>query len=55
MTADSPRRWSLAVQTAVVTTTVAVVAVVMTQSFPPDFTLSTEIKKAVYAAMTVEK
>jgi CubicO group peptidase (beta-lactamase class C family) len=31
------------------------VAVVMAQVFPPDFTLSTEIKKAVYAAMTVEK
>ena len=31
------------------------VAVVMAQGFPPDFTLSTEIKKAVYAAMTVEK
>ncbi len=30
MTGDSPRRWSLAVQTAVVTTTVAVVAVVIT-------------------------
>ena len=30
MTADSPGRWSLAVQTAVVTTTVAVVAVVIT-------------------------
>jgi CubicO group peptidase (beta-lactamase class C family) len=32
-----------------------VVAVVMAQVFPPDFTLSTEIKKAVYAAMTGEK
>lgn len=32
-----------------------VVAVVMAQVFPPDFTLSTEIKKAVYEAMTVEK
>jgi CubicO group peptidase (beta-lactamase class C family) len=31
------------------------VAVVMAQVIPPDFTLSTEIKKAVYAAMTVEK
>ena len=31
------------------------VAVVMAQGFPPDFTLSTEIKKAVYAAMTAEK
>lgn len=32
-----------------------VVAVVMAQVFPPDFTVSTEIKKAVYAAMTAEK
>lgn len=32
-----------------------VVAVVMAQVFPPDFTLSTEIKNAVYAAMTTEK
>ena len=30
------------------------VAVFMVQVFPPDFTLSTEFKKAVYAAMTVE-
>jgi CubicO group peptidase (beta-lactamase class C family) len=32
-----------------------VVAVVMTQALPPDFTVSTEIKKAAYSAMTVEK
>jgi len=31
------------------------VAVVMAQVAPPNFTLGTEIKKAVYAAMTVEK
>jgi CubicO group peptidase (beta-lactamase class C family) len=31
------------------------VAVIMGQVLPPDFTLSTEFKKAVYAAMTVEK
>jgi CubicO group peptidase (beta-lactamase class C family) len=31
------------------------VGVVMAQVFPPDFTVSTDIKKAVYAAMTVEK
>lgn len=31
------------------------VAVVMVQAFPPDFTLGTEFKKAVYAALTVKK
>jgi CubicO group peptidase (beta-lactamase class C family) len=32
-----------------------VVGVVMAQVFPPDFTVSTDIKKAAYAAMTAEK
>ena len=32
-----------------------VVGVIMAQVFPPDFTLSTDLKKAVYAAMTVKK